>query len=46
MALNSDFGNTKLPKTDAGSAKKNPDQVCAFCVSSFALFVFSDRVIH
>jgi hypothetical protein len=44
-ALNSGFGSKKR-KPDARSAKKNPGQVCAFCVSSFALFVFPGRVIH
>jgi hypothetical protein len=29
-----------MRKTNTRSTKKNTDSVCAFCVSSFALFVF------
>jgi hypothetical protein len=36
----------KRRKTDTRSAEKNPDQVCAFCASSFAPFVFLNCVIR
>jgi hypothetical protein len=44
--IESGFWERKMRRTDARSAKKNPGRVCAFCVSSFAPFVFPDRVIH
>jgi hypothetical protein len=44
--IESRFWEHKKHKTNIRSTKKNHDQVCAFCVSSFALFVFLDCVIR